>query len=229
MIRIIHYIACVVAISTNTFAQLYSLRDAISYNRYTYVLKIRTPSDVQRLHGWRFLYKGDLLLPHSNLVKIIEKRCIFSLSLIITPEIRCRNSTVLSSLRHLELEPDQPVRWFNMHLIFDKGLWKWEILEINSQEIPRTLPHHVIIFLYNPFLVKSLEKPYKTSYSLDNAHEGGQCTFELPTIVLEGSKEDLENALNYSQHASPTILAYHRPSPCIMQVIEGVHCIVDAS
>lgn len=200
-------------------------------NKYTYVLKIRTPAEVQQLNGWRFLYKGDVLLPHNNLAKLTEKRCAFSFSLVVTPEVRCTSSTILSSLRHIELEPNEPARWFDLNLIFDKdiGTWRWEVVELSAQDIPKILPHHAIVFLYNPALIKSLEKPYKTAYSLDNIHEGGQCNFELPTIVLGGSREELEDALIYSQHAVTRVLSHHRLSPCFMQVIDGTHCLVDAT
>lgn len=228
MMRTIHYL--VWGIVSISFAPFLSATKITSHNnRYTYVLKVATPSQVSQLHGWRFLYKGDVLLPHGNLAKLVEKRCVFSFSLVVTPEIRCTNYTILSSLRHMELEPDEPVRWFDLNLIFDKGTWKWEIIELDAQDIPKILPHHAIIFLYNPALIKSLEKPYKTAYSLDNIQEGGHCNFELPTIVLKGSSEELEDALIYSQNAIARVLSHHRLSPCVMQVIDGIHCVVDVT
>ena len=134
---------------------------------------------------------------------------------------------MLSSLRHIELIPGEPVRWFDLNLVFDKGTWKWEIIQLDAEQIPTIVPQHAIIFLYDPKLVKSLEKPYKTTYCLDTLYDGGCCNFELPTIVLTGTKDELENALNYAPSAAIDVLPYHTPASCVTQIIDGIHCAVD--
>lgn len=205
------------------------LEGKIYSNRYTYVLKIRTPSETEGLHGWRILYKGDMLVPHGNLTKLTEKQCVFSFSIVVTPEVHCTRKTALSSLRHIELEPHEPVRYFDLSLTFSNGSCSWDIVELAAAQIPRILPHHAIIFLYDPALVVSLEAPYKTVYSLETAYEGGHCNFEMPTIVLRGSQAELEHALIHSQHALTKVWSLHRSSPCIMQVIDGIHCAVNVT
>lgn len=211
------------------FASFSVIGSMLCTSRYTYVLKIRAPEHAQELHGWRMLYKGDIAIPQGNLVKFTEKQCVFSFALVITPEVHCLRNTTLSSLRHIALESHEAVRYFELNLVFTKGAWSWEINELTRDQIPTILPPHAIIFLYDPALVASLEAPYKTVYSLDTAHEGGHCNFEMPTIVLRGNHESLTNALIYSQHALTKVWAYHRVSSCMMQIIDGIHCVVNAT
>lgn len=195
--------------------------------RYTYIFKIQTPTTQEPLRGWRVLYKGDSLMFHESLTKIIEKQCIFTFSLVVTPEIRCVRPTILAGLCHLELIPGNPIRWFDLSLRFAEGVWSWQIAELLQDKIPQRLPHHALILLFDPSLVKSLENPHKTAYCLDGVHETGHCTFEMPSLVLEGSEARLHEAMLHLQHALAGVGAHHLKRPCLERIIGDTYCAID--
>jgi hypothetical protein len=204
---------------------------------YTYIFKIHTPPLLNHedhrsipqksLHGWRVLYKGESLVFHGDLTKIIERNFTFSLSLIITPEVRCVQPTILSGLLHLELIPNCPVRWYNLKLTFEDGVWRWLIEEVSAGKVPKWIPPHALIFLFDPQFVQELRQPPKAVYSLDAAHETGNRTFEMPSIILEGSAQDIYAASIQAQHALLSVRSYHGTSPCAVRVIDGIYCALD--
>jgi len=201
----------IILITLGTISLLYGT----SPGRYAYILKIQAPSTLRKHEPWLVVYKGAMLYFQSNTsTAISEQTLTFTFSILVTSEMpqpmRYKSTGAIPCLTRIR---GAPIRWFDLTLqspTHPHESWSWDIRELTITEMPKRIPDHAIIFIYDPELIESIDQPVKTKYAIDTTHQGGHCTFELPTIRLKNRPaEILQRACEQACLSSPDLRTCH--------------------